>query len=98
MCLTHWDSIGTHWITLYVNGNDIMYFDSFGVENVPKEINKIIGNIIMITNIYRIQACDSRMRGYFRIGFINFCKKVKVWLIIQICIFLVIMRKRIKQY
>ena len=31
-------SIGTHWIALYVNGNNIMYFDRFGVGHIPKEI------------------------------------------------------------
>ena len=31
-------SIGNHWIDLYVNGNNIKYFDSFGVDHVPKEI------------------------------------------------------------
>ena len=31
-------SIGTHWIALYVSGNNIMYFDSFGVGHIPKEI------------------------------------------------------------
>ena len=50
-----------------------MYFDSFGVEHIPKEIIKFIGNNKKITtNIYRIQACDSIMCGYFCIGFINF--------------------------
>ena len=37
-----------------------------------KEIKKFIGNKNIITNIYRIQAYDSIMCGYFRIGFINF--------------------------
>ena len=40
-CVTNLDefkSIGTHWITLYMNGNNIIYFDSFGVEHVSKEI------------------------------------------------------------
>ena len=31
-------SIGTHWIALYVNGNNVIYFDSFGVEHISKEI------------------------------------------------------------
>ena len=31
-------SIGTHWIALYVNGNNVIYFDNFGVEHNPKEI------------------------------------------------------------
>ena len=33
-------SIGTHWITLYMNGKNIIYFDSFGVEHIPEEISK----------------------------------------------------------
>ena len=27
-----------------MNGNNIIYFDSFGVEHIPKEIKKFIGN------------------------------------------------------
>ena len=38
------ESIGTHWMALYVNGNNIIYFDSFQVENIPNEIKKITGN------------------------------------------------------
>ena len=37
--LDEYKSIGIHWITLYVNGNGkAIYFDSFGVEHIPKEI------------------------------------------------------------
>ena len=36
--LDEYESIGTHWIALYVNANNIVYFDSFGVEHIPKEI------------------------------------------------------------
>ena len=39
-------SIGTHWIALYVNDNNIIYFDSFGVEHILREINKFIGKFI----------------------------------------------------
>ena len=31
-------SIGTHLIALYVNGSNIIYFDSFGIEHIPNEI------------------------------------------------------------
>ena len=34
---------GTHWIALYVNDNNVTYFDSFGVEHIPKEIKKFTG-------------------------------------------------------
>ena len=37
------------------------YFDSFGVEDIPKEIKKFIGNRNIIIDIYRIQAYDSIM-------------------------------------
>ena len=47
------------------------YFDSFGVEYIPKEIKKFINNKNIITNIFRIQTFDSVMCGYFCIGFIN---------------------------
>ena len=31
-----YESIGTHWIALYVNAENVTYFDSFGVEYIPK--------------------------------------------------------------
>ena len=47
---------GTHWIALFCNKNKIVYFDSFGVEHIPKEIKKFIRNKNIKTNIYRLQA------------------------------------------
>ena len=70
--LDEYRDIGTHWVALNVNNKTATYFDSFGVEHIPKEIIKFIGNKNMIINIYRIQAYDSIMCGYFCIGFINF--------------------------
>ena len=65
--------IGTHWVALCVNNNDVTYFDSFGVEHIPKEIKAFIDRSLSITtNIFRIQAYDSIMCGYFCIGFIDF--------------------------
>ena len=40
--LDEYKSIGTHWIALYVNAKNETYFDSFGVEQIPKEIKKFI--------------------------------------------------------
>ena len=57
---------------MYVQNNDVTYFDSFGVENIPKEIRTFIGNKNIKTNIFRIQAYDSIVFGYFCIGFIDF--------------------------
>ena len=60
-------SIVTHWITLYVNGNngrtsyDAIYFDSFRVEHILKKIKKYIQKKNILTNIDRIQAYNSLM-------------------------------------
>ena len=70
-------SIGNHSIALYVNDKNVSYFDSFGVEHIPKEIKKFIRDKNIITNIYRIQACDSIMCRYFYIQFIDFMLKGK---------------------
>ena len=80
--LDEYHDIGIHWVALYVqstsvydtyvNNNIVTYFDSFGVEHIPKEIMKFISRKKIITSIYRIQAYDSIMCGYFCIGFINF--------------------------
>ena len=70
--LDEYHDIGTHWVALYVNNETVTYFDSFRVEHVPKEIMKFIDNKNIITNIFRIQAYDSIMCGYFCIEFINF--------------------------
>ena len=75
--LDEYNSIGTHCIALFVNAENVTYFDSFLVEHIPKTIKKSIGNRNTTTNIYRIQAYDSIMYGYFCIGFIDFILKGK---------------------
>ena len=64
--------VGTHWIALFFSRSEIVYFDSFGVEHVPEEIKEFVGNKNIIANIFRVQANDSVMCGYFCIGFIDF--------------------------
>ena len=63
--LDEYSDIGTHWIVLYVLNNDVPYFDSFRVKHIPEEIKAFIGNKNIKTNIFRIQAYDSIMCGYF---------------------------------
>ena len=60
-----------------MNGNNVTYFDSFGVEHTPKEIKKFISSKNIKTNIYRIQANYLIICGYFCIGFIYFMIKNK---------------------
>ena len=58
-CVKHLNeckSVATHWILLYVNGDDVKYFDSFGVEYISKKVKKLLGNKNITTQIYRIQA------------------------------------------
>ena len=75
--LDKYESTGAHWIALYVNAKNIVYFDSFGVKHIPNEIKKFIGNKNITTNIYRINAYDSIMCGFFCIGFVDFMLKGK---------------------
>ena len=42
--LDEYENTGTHWIALFIKTNEIIYFDSFGIEHIPKEINKFIGS------------------------------------------------------
>ena len=62
--LDEYADVGTHWIALYVKNIEIIYFHSFGVEHVPKEIEKFIRHKNIKTNIF--------MCGYFCMEFIDF--------------------------
>ena len=83
--LDEYSDIGTHWIALWVNINDVTYFDSFGVEHIPKEIKTFINrplssasqNKNIKTNIFRIQAYDSIMYEYFVMDLLILCLKEK---------------------
>ena len=70
--LDEYADIGTHWIALFCNRNEIVCFDSSGVDHVPEEIKEFAGNKNIIAKIFRVQANDSVMCGYFYIGFIDF--------------------------
>ena len=89
--LDEYENTGTHWVSLFVKTNEVIYFDSFGIEHIPKEINKFIRskelgssakarNKKIKASIFRLQAYDSIMRGYFCIEFINYMLKGKTLL------------------
>ena len=73
--LDEYENMGTHWVSLFVKPKYTVCFDSFGIEHIPKEINKFIGNNDIKSNIFRIQAYDSIMCGYFCLEFINYMLK-----------------------
>ena len=77
--LDEYENAGTYWVALFVKTNEAIYFDSFGIEHIPIEINQFINNDTtkssslerIESNIFKIQAYDSIMCGYFCIEFIN---------------------------
>ena len=75
--LDGYSDIGTYWIALYILSNKATYFDIFGVEHIPKEINFFLKRYTIVTNIFRIQEYDSSMCEYFCSGFIGFMLKGK---------------------
>ena len=75
--LNEYSDIGTNWIVLYALNNIVTYFDSFGVEHIPKEITRFIDKSEIITSVFRIQAHESDRCGYFCTGFIDFMLKSK---------------------
>ena len=69
-----------HWIALFVKINEVIYFDNFGIEHIPKEIEHATGNKEIKASIFRLQAYDSIMCGYYSIEFINYMLKGKTLL------------------
>ena len=62
---------------MYTLNNNNTYFYSYGVEHILKQIIKFIERFTIVKNIFRIQAYDSVMCGYFCIEFIDFMLKGK---------------------
>ena len=78
--LDEYENTGTRWVALFVKPKYMVYFDSFGIEHIPKEIKHAIGNKEIKANIFRIQAYDSIMCGYYCIEFINYMLEGKTLL------------------
>ena len=40
--LDEYVDVGTHWIALFCNKNEIVYFNGFGGEHIPEEIKELL--------------------------------------------------------
>ena len=70
--LDEYADVSTHWVALFCNRSEIVYFDSFGVEHVPDKIKEFIGNKNIKATIFPVQTNKSIMCGCFCIRFIDF--------------------------
>ena len=75
--LDHSKNTATHWVVVFVKKDEVIYFDSFGVEYIPKEVMKKIehsslGNKNSKTSIFRLQGNNSIMCGCFCFLFIEY--------------------------
>ena len=62
---------GTHWVAIFIDNGTATYFDSFGIEHIPMEIMEFLVGKNILSNIYRVQAYDSVLCGYFCIKFLE---------------------------
>ena len=88
--------VGTHWIALFCNRNDIVYFDSFGVEHITEEIKEFIRNKNTKANIFRFINVFNVLITFVQ-DLLILCQQVKHWLIILVYFLHMILRKTIIQ-
>ena len=62
----------THWVSLFINKNITVYFDSFGIEYIPQQVLNEIRDKSITHNIFRIQDDKSIMRRFYCIAFIEY--------------------------
>ena len=53
--LDQYVDVGTHWVALFGRKKEIVYFNSFGVEHAPKEIEEFTEKKNMKANIFKIE-------------------------------------------
>ena len=54
---------GTHWVVVFVKSNELIYFDSFGIEHIPEAILKFIENKNIKTIFFKVQSKNSIICG-----------------------------------
>ena len=55
----------THWLSLFINRNLVIYFDSFGIEYIPQEVLNKIKDKSITHNTFRIQDNESIICGFY---------------------------------
>ena len=61
-----------HWVSLFIDKNIVMYFDSFGIEYIPQEVLNKIRDKSVTDNIFRVQDNECIICGFYCIAFIEY--------------------------
>ena len=91
--LDEYANVGAHCVAVFCKKNEIVYFDSFGIEYIPEETKELIRNKNVKANIFRSHENNSIMCGYFCMGFIDFMLASKKMTNIQIYFLHMIFKK-----
>ena len=78
------ESKGTNRISIFIVRNAVAYFDSFGVEHIPKEVLKKTKHKSITHNIFRMQDNDFIMCEFYFFAFVEYMLARKALLIILI--------------
>ena len=90
------NSKGAHWVSLFVNKNLSVYFDSFGIEYITQEVLNKIQNKSITHNIFRMQDNESIFCRFYCVAFIEYMLAGKTLLDCSNC-FLQLTIKRMKK-
>ena len=74
------NSKGTHWVSLFINKDIAIYFDSFVTEYTPQEVLNKIKDKSITYNIFRIEDNEAIMCGFYCIAFIEYMLVGKILL------------------
>ena len=88
--LDEYVDVDTHWIALFCNRSEIVYFDTFGVEHVLEEIKEFARNENIIVRIFWVQANHSV--STIALDSLILCLQVKNWLILRECFLLMTLK------
>ena len=79
--LDEYSDIGTHWIALYVNDKTVTYFDSFGVEHIPKRLKNLLKELLINLQLQQIFLEHKHMTQLcvviFVLDLLILCLKIK---------------------